>query len=163
MKEKYSLSTWALKQNIRLLDEKYYEDENLYTLDEYLKIVPRDVEVPLCNETWEDRIKANTNDLIKLENGEYGLVKDAVDTIIEIETEMNRLKELQDNYKKLLLEKMEEKNILKIDIPELTITRKAPTTRETLDSKKLKEDMPEIYDEYVKISDVKGSITIKVK
>lgn len=135
MKEKYSLSTWALKQNIRLLDEKYYEDENLYTLDEYLKIVPRDVEVPLCNETWEDRIKANTNDLIKLENGEYGLVKDAVDTIIEIETEMNRLKELQDNYKKLLLEKMEEKNILKIDIPELTITRKAPTTRETLDSK----------------------------
>lgn len=163
MKEKYSLSTWALKQNIRLLDEKYYEDENLYTLDEYLKIVPRDVEVPLCNETWEDRIKANTNDLIKLENGEYGLVKDAVDTIIEIETEMNRLKELQDNYKKLLLEKMEEKNILKIDIPELTITRKEPTTRETLDSKKLKEDMPEIYDEYVKISDVKGSITIKLK
>lgn len=103
------------------------------------------------------------NELVKLENGEYGLVKDAVDTIISIETEIKKLKEKQDNYKEVLLKGMEENDILKIDIPELTITRKAPTTRETLDSKSLKADMPEIYDEYVKITDVKGSITIKVK
>ena len=103
------------------------------------------------------------NELVKLENGEYGLVKDAVDTITTIENEIKKLKEMQDNYKEQLLKVMEENDILKIDIPELTITRKAPTTRETLDSKALKADMPEIYDEYVKISDVKGSITIKVK
>ena len=103
------------------------------------------------------------NELVKLENGEYGLVKDAVDTITTIENEIKKLKELQDNYKEQLLKVMEENDILKIEIPELTITRKAPTTRETLDSKALKEDMPEIYDEYVKISDVKGSITIKLK
>ncbi len=103
------------------------------------------------------------NELVKLENGKYGLVKDAVDTITTIENEIKKLKEMQDNYKEQLLKVMEENDILKIEIPELTITRKAPTTRETLDSKALKEDMPEIYDEYVKISDVKGSITIKVK
>lgn len=103
------------------------------------------------------------NELVKLENGEFGLVKDAVDTIISIETEIKKLKEMQDNYKEVLLKGMEENDILKIDIPELTITRKAPTTRETLDSKQLRADMPEIYDEYVKITDVKGSITIKVK
>lgn len=103
------------------------------------------------------------NELVKLENGEYGLVKDAVDTITTIENEIKKLKEMQDNYKEQLLKVMEENDILKIEIPELTITRKAPTTRETLDSKALKADMPEIYDEYVKISDVKGSITIKVK
>ena len=103
------------------------------------------------------------NELVKLENGKYGLVKDAVDTIITIENEIKKLKEMQDNYKEQLLKVMEENDVLKIEIPELTITRKAPTTRETLDSKKLKEDMPEIYDEYVKISDVKGSITIKLK
>lgn len=103
------------------------------------------------------------NELVKLENGKYGLVKDAVDTITTIENEIKKLKEMQDNYKEQLLKVMEENDILKIEIPELTITRKAPTTRETLDSKALKEDMPEIYDEYVKISDVKGSITIKLK
>lgn len=103
------------------------------------------------------------NELVKLENGKYGLVKDAVDTITTIENEIKKLKEMQDNYKEQLLKVMEENDILKIEIPELIITRKAPTTRETLDSKALKEDMPEIYDEYVKISDVKGSITIKLK
>lgn len=103
------------------------------------------------------------NELVKLENGKYGLVKDAVDTITTVENEIKKLKEMQDNYKEQLLKVMEENDILKIEIPELTITRKAPTTRETLDSKALKEDMPEIYDEYVKISDVKGSITIKLK
>lgn len=103
------------------------------------------------------------NELVKLENGKYGLVKDAVDTITTVENEIKKLKEMQDNYKEQLLKVMEENDILKIEIPELTITRKAPTKRETLDSKALKADMPEIYDEYVKISDVKGSITIKVK
>ena len=103
------------------------------------------------------------NELVKLENGEYGLVKDAVDTITTIEKEIKKLKEMQDNYKEQLLKAMEENDILKIDIPELTITRKAPTTRESLDSKSLKEELPDIYDTYCKISPVKGSITIKVK
>lgn len=103
------------------------------------------------------------NELIKLENGEYGLSKDVITTIIDIENEMKKLKELQDNYKDILLSKMEEVNILKIDIPELTITRVPETTRETFDSKRLKIDNPDLYDEYINISPVKSSIRIKVK
>lgn len=103
------------------------------------------------------------NDLIKYEKGEFLLVDDAVATITTIENEIKRLKEIQDNYKEQLLKVMEQQDILKIDIPELTITRKAPTTRESLDTKTLREDFPNIYDAYVKISNVKGSLTIKVK
>ena len=103
------------------------------------------------------------NDLIKYEKGEFLLVEDAVATITTIENEIKRLKEIQDNYKEQLLKVMEQQDILKIDIPELTITRKAPTTRESLDTKALREDFPNIYDAYVKISNVKGSLTIKVK
>ena len=103
------------------------------------------------------------NDLIKYEKGEFLLVEDAVATITTIENEIKRLKEIQDNYKEQLLKIMEQQDILKIDIPELTITRKAPTTRESLDTKTLREDFPNIYDAYVKISNVKGSLTIKVK
>ena len=91
------------------------------------------------------------NDLIKYEKGEFLLVEDAVATITTIENEIKKLKEIQDNYKEQLLKVMEQQDILKIDIPELTITRKAPTTRESLDTKTLREDFPNIYDSYVKI------------
>lgn len=102
-------------------------------------------------------------ELVKLENGEYGLVKDAIDTILNIENEMKKLKEMQDNYKEVLLKAMEEANVLKIDVPELMITRVLPTQRESLDSKALKEELPDVYDSYVKFTDVKGSLRIKLK
>ena len=101
--------------------------------------------------------------MIKLENGEYGLVSDAINTIVEIEKQIKDLKALQDSYKEKLLKEMEENNVLKVDTEELSISYVAPSTRETLDSKKLKEDLPDIYDLYVKFTDVKSSLRIKVK
>ena len=101
--------------------------------------------------------------MVKLENGEYGLVSDAINTIVEIEKQIKDLKALQDSYKENLLKEMEENNILKVDTEELSISYVAPSTRETLDSKKLKEDLPDIYDLYVKFTDVKSSLRIKVK
>lgn len=54
LEERKTLSQWALSQNIRMLDESFYKDEELYTIQEYLEIVPRDVEVPLSNESESD-------------------------------------------------------------------------------------------------------------
>lgn len=102
-------------------------------------------------------------ELIKVENGEYGLVQDAVNTIVTIENEMKRLKELQDNYKEELLNAMEQNNIIKLETDELTITYVAPTDRETFDSKSFKADHQDLYDEYVKMSSVKSSVRLKVK
>ena len=101
--------------------------------------------------------------MVKLENGEYGLVSDAINTIVEIEKQIKDLKALQDSYKEKLLKEMEENNVLKVDTEELSISYVAPSTRETLDIKKLKEDLPDIYDLYVKFTDVKSSLRIKVK
>ena len=101
--------------------------------------------------------------MVKLENGEYGLVSDAINTIVEIEKQIKDLKALQDSYRENLLKEMEENNVLKVDTEELSISYVAPSTRETLDSKKLKEDLPDIYDLYVKFTDVKSSLRIKVK
>ena len=102
-------------------------------------------------------------ELIKVENGEYGLVQDAVNTIVAIENEMKRLKELQDNYKEELLNAMEKNNIIKLETDELAITYVAPTDRETFDSKSFKADHQDLYDEYVKMSAVKSSVRLKVK
>lgn len=103
------------------------------------------------------------NSLIKLDNGGYTLVQDAIDSIVAIETQVKALKEAQERYKEILFNAMEEVGLKDLDTPELKITRKLATTKETFDSKTFREEHPDLYDEYVKISDVKGSITIKVK
>ena len=102
-------------------------------------------------------------DIVKYDNGTYGLQKETIKTIVDIEKEIKKLKELQDNYKAKLLEQMGEREIIKIDMPELTITRDEETTKETFDSKTFREEHSDLYDEYVKISVVKPSLRIKVK
>lgn len=93
----------------------------------------------------------------------YWLSPETSNKIAEIEKQMKALKEQEEELKQRILNEMESKNIIKLDTQDLTITYVAPTQRETLDSKLLREELPDIYDSYVKFTDVKGSIRIKVK
>ena len=45
----------------------------------------------------------------------------------------------------------------------MTVTYVKPTTRTSIDSTKLKKDMPEVAEKYSKTSNVKSSIRIKLK
>lgn len=58
---------------------------------------------------------------------------------------------------------MEENDIKKIDTGDLVITRVLPTTRLSVDSNRLKKEKPDIYEQYLKESTIKGSIRIKEK
>lgn len=58
---------------------------------------------------------------------------------------------------------MEENDIKKIDTGDLVITRVLPTTRLSVDSTRLKKEKPDIYEQYLKESTIKGSIRIKEK
>lgn len=102
-------------------------------------------------------------ELIVLNNEEYSLSEFISKELAILETEAKRIKEMQDNYKKAILEEMEAKQIIKLDTPEVTISYVASTDRETFDSKAFKEAHQDLYDEYVKMSPVKSSIRIKVK
>lgn len=102
-------------------------------------------------------------ELIKVDNGTVLLNEDTAKKIAEFEIQMKYYKAQQDELKAAILAEMEAKNIIKVDNDILTISYIASTDRETLDSKKLKADLPDIYDEYVKIQPVKASIRIKVK
>lgn len=96
--------------------------------------------------------------------GDKGLLNPEIsDKIAEFEKKIKKLKEQEDLLKQSILEEMEAKGIVKIENDDLLINYIAPTDRETFDSKKLREDNPDLYDEYVKISKVKASIRIKVK
>ena len=101
--------------------------------------------------------------LIKVENGIALLDPITSQKIAEFEKQIKILKELEDEVKESILKEMQEKNLIKVDTEELSINYIQETYRETFDSKLFKEQNPDLYDAYVKISIVKPSIRIKVK
>ena len=83
--------------------------------------------------------------------------------IAEFERMAKEIKAKEDTLKAAILAEMESKGVIKLETDELNITYVAPTERETLETKTLREELPDIYDAYVKISPVKASIRIKLK
>ena len=102
------------------------------------------------------------NELIRSYDGAFILDAEASNKIAEFEREIKRLKDAEEKLKEAILAEMESKDIIKLETDTLKITYVAPTVRETLDSKTLKEELPDIYDEYVKFTNVKASIRLKV-
>ena len=76
------------------------------------------------------------------------------------EYELNLMKEKVDKVKKNLYGTMEKEGIKTVDRGNLKITYVAPTSRTSVDSKKLEKEEPEIYKKYVKTTTVAGSIKI---
>ena len=102
-------------------------------------------------------------DLIEIKNDVAELDGETIVKIASFEKQIKLLKEQEDKIKTAILAEMEAKGIIKLESDVLSITYVAETTRETLDSKALKEELPDIYDTYIKISKVKPSIRLKVK
>lgn len=103
------------------------------------------------------------DELITVSNGVALLDAQTAVRIAEFERKAKEIKEAEDALKAAILEEMESKGILSIKTEEMTISYVAPSDRESLDSKKLKAEKPDIYDEYVKISPVKSSVRVKLK
>ena len=80
----------------------------------------------------------------------------AFETIKRIQLEI-------DNMKLKIKEEMESRGIDNIQTPEFNISVRKGHVKKTFDSKKFKEDFPEIYEQYSKESNVKSSINIDYK
>lgn len=99
---------------------------------------------------------AKLNDLPEKVNN----VEESVYQLIEIQ---KTLDEQMNKFKSQLLELMKEAKADNIKGDLITITRKKAYSRESIDTKALKEKYPDIYVEFIKYSDVKESIQIKAK
>ena len=102
-------------------------------------------------------------ELIKIDNNLAILDEQIVKNLIFLEKQAKEIKEAQENYKNAILKEMEERNIIKIENDDVLINYIAPTDRETLDGKSLRQDHPQLYDAYIKMTPVKSTIRIKVK
>ena len=84
--------------------------------------------------------------------------------IVQLQYSIDELQSRLDEKKEMLLKEIEENSELydnfKANKVKLTYVRK--TTKETFDSKKFKEENLDLYNKYIKISDVKSSLRLKI-
>lgn len=103
------------------------------------------------------------NDLIEKKEDNYQLTDAVISELRLIDEEEKKLKEKKEKIREILLKEMEDKNILKLENENISITYKAPTERETFRTAKFKKDLPDLYDTYVEFTPVKSSLVIKIK
>ena len=104
-------------------------------------------------------------ELVKVEQGQIVVAQEIINAIVQFEKQALEMKLKQDELKQKLLEAMEENNITNWETPngEIKVSYRKSSTRTTLDSKRLKEELPDIYEEYSKTTAVKSSIVMKVE
>ena len=92
-----------------------------------------------------------------------GLIPQVAEEIANLEKAFKELEAREKEIKAKLMEIMEENDIKKIDNDFLTISKVPGSMTEKLDTKALKEELPDIYDTYVKMSPRAGYVKITVK
>lgn len=89
--------------------------------------------------------------------------EEVCEKIISLEKQAKEIKKQQDSIKKEILDAMQKYGVLKIDNEFLKIAFIPEHDTEKFNIKTFKEENPDVYDLYAKISKVKPSIRITVK
>lgn len=117
--------------------------------------------VAMCRECYD---KALTG--ITFKAAVPGLPKETLPVLQKLQDLEVQAKEIEAQEKALkedLLKAMETHNVKKWDNKVMIVSYTAPTTRVSIDSTKLKKELPDVAEKYSKISNVKSSIRIKLK
>lgn len=76
---------------------------------------------------------------------------------------LEQLEQKQEQMRSEILKAMKENGVKSFDMGNIKITYVAPTTRESLDNKTLKVELPEIYEKYKKETQVKEQLKITIR
>lgn len=105
--------------------------------------------------------------LITIQDDKAILQDGMVNNLIDIENKIKELKKVQDNYKKVIKEAMEQQGIIKVvdEITGLSISYIAEQNNlEKFNKDKFQEENPELYDKYVTMDGKKAAyITVRIK
>lgn len=91
------------------------------------------------------------------------LTESATKTIVEIEEQIKALEALKGELKSKIIEQMTGHGVKSIENDLVRITYVAPTTRQSLDSKALKAELPDVWNKYSKTSTVSETVKIDCK
>ena len=85
------------------------------------------------------------------------------DFINNLNAKLNEVKAQKEEIMKKLLQQMKDNNVKSLETPRMKITVKDAYVKKSVESKRLKEEMPEIYAKYLKETKVAESIVITMK
>lgn len=103
------------------------------------------------------------NNIIERTGSDVAFSEEICEKIVSLEKQAKEIKRQQENMKTEILDAMQKYGVLKIENEMLKIAYISEHDAEKFDSKKFKEENPDVYDMYAKISKVKPSIRITVK
>ncbi len=103
------------------------------------------------------------NELVKVENNEIVIVGDIIDQFKNFKKLKDEMDLKEKEFKQSLKDAMELTGKTKFIANGLCASIKSGTVRTSLDSKRLKEELPDIYEEYSKTSPVASSITLTIE
>lgn len=103
------------------------------------------------------------NNIIERTGSDVTFSEEVCEKIVSLEKQAKEIKRQQESMKAEILDAMQKYGVLKIENEMLKIAYISEHDAEKFDSKKFKEENPDIYDSYVKLSKVKPSIRITVK
>lgn len=124
-------------------------------------------ELPFVSDAVIDAlIKADLNDEAFDISIAYGslpaMLNDVQDEVIRIVKQLSELKEMEETLKKGLYKQMEAVDLKTFEGTKIKLTRVLPSKSESFDSKRFKEEHPDLYKEYVKTSPRAGSLKITI-
>nr|UVX43782.1 MAG: hypothetical protein [Bacteriophage sp.] len=101
--------------------------------------------------------------IIERTGSDVTVSEEVCEKIVSLEKQAKEIKKQQDSMKAEILDAMQKYGVLKLDNEFLKIALVPEHDAERFDSKTFKDENPDVYDMYVKISKVKPSIRITVK
>ena len=114
----------------------------------------------------KDGVAQKCQDAFSEENALLTMKKDAAAVIKAIAALTIQKKKIEEQEKEMrvqLMKAMEQYGVKKFESDSVTFTYIAPTVRNTIDSAKLKKEMPDVAAKYMKTSNVSASVKIEVK
>ena len=105
--------------------------------------------VPVLTEVWPE---AQIAEIKKLE-----------EAVADFEARAKEAKTALEQYRSRLYEYMLEHNIDKMETDSFSYTLKRPYEKVAFDTARFKEEEPQMYDQYTKLTQVKGNVTYKQK
>lgn len=100
------------------------------------------------------------NEMVVIKNNEIIVDATVIEEIKDFKKAKTQMDLVEKELNKSLKEAMEKVGLKKFIVNGLCATIKDGTTRTTVDSKRLKEEAPDIYEEYSKTTPVASSITL---
>lgn len=101
-------------------------------------------------------------ELVRIDNGEITVAEEVINKIIEFNKAKKEMEYQEKLLKEGLMKAMTEKGIKNFVVNGLSASIREGSTRTTLDSTRIKNECPDIYEKYSKTSEVKPSITLTV-